>query len=82
MAVSAALALTPITLATGRAGGHWSRSIGGPAMRTSLARQPIVASWSAHGMPRVKDDRVDFVATKRLVLFCGPELQHTLRSST
>src|SRR5271165_6884398 len=30
-------------------------------------------------MPGGKNDRVDFVATKRLVLFGWPELQHTLR---
>ena len=30
-------------------------------------------------MPRFENDRVDFVLTKRLVLFGGRELQHTLR---
>ena len=30
-------------------------------------------------MPRFKNNRVDFVATKRLVLFGGSEFQHTLR---
>jgi hypothetical protein len=29
-------------------------------------------------MPRFENDRVDFVLTKRLVLFGGRELQHTL----
>jgi len=30
-------------------------------------------------MPRFENDRVDFVPTKRLVLFGGSEFQHTLR---
>ena len=38
-----------------------------PAVRRRLLGQPI-------GMPRFENDRVDFVLTKRLVLFGGPEL--------
>ena len=37
------------------------------AVRRCLLGQPI-------GMPRFENDRVDFVPTKRLILFGGPEL--------
>jgi hypothetical protein len=38
-----------------------------PAVRRRLLGQPI-------GVPRFENDRVDFVPTKRLILFGGPEL--------
>ena len=31
-------------------------------------------------MPRFENDRIDLVLTKRLVLFGGTELQHTLQA--
>src|SRR5262249_40989241 len=45
------------------------------AVRRSFLGQPI-------GMPCFKDDRVDFVITKRLVLLGGRQLQHVLRTGS
>jgi len=52
--------------------------------RASDAHQPRLAArrrllGQSIGMPRFKNDRVDFVATKRLVLFGGLELQPMLK---